>query len=448
MSTLYVRLPARAAAENAEHWTMLPCPFALASASGQIEREGVEPLATLSSLGSAARQTVLIAAASDVSVFRLQVPPMSPARLRAALPNLVEDRLITDPEDCVLVVADSGMRVPRAGLRTVAVMQRAWLELLLRSWTASSTHRLHVVPAQFCLPWEEGVVSAALSQHGADIDLAVRLGEHEGLGIPVLADSGESVVEDVLTTLQALAPQAQINLRVADAAIDALRQAAASRGMDERISIQPDDWRYWIAGTKAGTKAGTTAGTTTSAMQLDLMRGLAKGSEPVINWRAWRVPLMLAAVLLAVNVLALNIDWWRMRSDADALRATMAEIFRTAFPKEPVVLDPMAQMQQKLAAAKRGGGEWAPDDFLTLAAGFADAMSSVQRRLAPDSPTATSQTPIAALDYKDRTLLVRFKPQQQLPVQQMRDALAARQLSLTPAPAQGGAQVWQIGRTK
>ena len=65
---------------------------------------------------------------------------------------------------------------------------------------------------------------------------------------------------------------------------------------------------------------------------------------------AWRQPLALAAAVLAINVAALNIDWWRMKAEANSLRASMTQTYKSALPKETVIIDPVAQMWQKIAA--------------------------------------------------------------------------------------------------
>ncbi|MDP9109640.1 MAG: type II secretion system protein GspL, partial [Pseudomonadota bacterium] len=130
MSTLYIRLLSNAAAERLGELRQLHCPFALVSEPGAVEREGEATLADLAPMiAQAARVTVLLAA-SDVSLLRLKVPPLSPARLRAALPNLLEEKLMSDPADCVIVAGALS-----EGLRTVAVVQRAWLEQLASTLT-------------------------------------------------------------------------------------------------------------------------------------------------------------------------------------------------------------------------------------------------------------------------------------------------------------------------
>lgn len=426
MSTLYIRLPSNAAADIAPRWLDLACPFAVVANGGAIEREGTAPLADLSELTSKANRTVLLLAASDVSLLRVAVPPMSAARLKAALPNLVEDQLITDPADCVVVAGGLA-----EGLRTVAVVQRTWLETLVSTFIGFGARHLAALPAQLCLPHHAGSVSAAITGQETNIDLTLRLSEQDGIGLPIMPEQPESAVYEVLQALHTMVPESPITLYVPQSAVPIYQQAlAAAEAPDERIGVFADNWSRWIAG------AGRTS--------LDLITGLSASSGPQLNWRPWRWPLILAGAVLFVNIVALNLEWWRMKNEANSLRAAMTQIYKTTYPKEPVIIDPIAQMRQKIAAAKRDSGQAASDDFTALAAAFGAAWSNVMQA----QPTSKTPPGIAALEYRERSLFVRLKPDAQAPTEQMKSALASRNLSLNLAPSQSAAVVWQIRSVK
>ena len=167
MSILYIRLPSKVAADNSQHWISLPCPFALVSRGDAIEREGVVPLSDLGDMVGKAQRVVLLVAASDVTLLRIQVPPLSAARLRAALPHLVEDQLMSDPSECVIVAGTSF-----EGLRTVAVANSGWLEVLSKTMVTFGVKDIVAVPAQLCLPYQATAVSAAIAGHDAEIGRA------------------------------------------------------------------------------------------------------------------------------------------------------------------------------------------------------------------------------------------------------------------------------------
>jgi general secretion pathway protein L len=418
LSILYIRLPSKAAADGASEWAALACPFALVSQGSAIEREGVATSSELSALVQKAQRVVLLIAASDVSLLRIKVPPMSAARLKAALPNLVEDQLVTDPAECVMVAGAAA-----DGLRTIAVVQRAWLESVSKAFAGFGARNITALPSQLCLPYQAGAASAAINVHDADIDVTLRLSEYEGIGLPIMPEQPASAAHEVVEALSAVVPQGPIALYVPQALVRDFQEVVEGNGETaQRISVFADSWSRWIAGA--------------ASMTLDLMPGLGAAAGPGLNWRPWRVPLALAAAVLLINIIGLNLDWWRLESEANTARAAMTRIYKSAFPKETVIVDPVAQMRQKVAAAKRGSGQAAPDDFTALVAAFAEAWAgATQGRNTPGSG-------IAGLEYRERSLFVRLAPQGEAPTEQVSRALAERGLSLVPA--QAGAVVWQI----
>jgi len=433
LSTLYIRLVSKAAADSAPHWPALACPFALASHGSSIERQGTAPLSELSDTVAKAQRVVLLLAASDVTLLRVKVPPLSSARLKTALPNLVEDQLIADPSDCVVVAGGLS-----EGLRTVAVAQRAWLDILVKTLIAFGARHIAALPAQLCLPYQSdqpGSVTAAINDRddagqNTGIDMTLRLSEQDGIGLAIAPEKDEPAAHVAIRTLCAVVPEAPVSLYVPQSLVrtyqevvnDTVAQNKVAPG--KRISVSADNWSRWISGA-----SGTT---------LDLMAGLGLGTGPRLVWHAWRWPLAIAATILIVNITALNIDWWRMKSEASALRAAMIQIYKSAYPQESVIIDPVAQMQQKIAMAKHASGLPAPDDFTVITASFGEAWSSA----------AGKANSIASLEYRERSLYVRLKPGGEAPAQQIKAALARRDLVLDLAPEQSGAVVWKIRSAK
>lgn len=407
MSILYLRHPPKAVSEAA--LVPLPCRFALLSNSGALEREGMSSLSGLAEAIRQAARVVLLLAASDVSLLRVKVPPLSGARLKAALPNLVEDQLMSDPAECAFAIGAA----QEDGMRTVAVVNRAWLEQLSATLTGLGARRLSALPAQLCLPLPPGAVAAAVVEYGTDSDVGLRWSEQEGIGFCVGGSDGNAAAE-VVAAVRLMAPQAALMLQVAPASMAAYQQAAAG---DAQLQIVAEDWLQCAAAARE--------------VRLDLMAGLGAAAGPQLDWRPWRWPAALALLALLVHVVGLNVSWLRLQREADLLQNGMSQTFRAAFPQESVVIDPLAQMQQKINAARQGSGQAAPDDFLALASAFGSAWSSV-----PQAGKAT----IAALEYRERSLLVRIKPAEALAAASIRPALTAHKLGLT----EQGAGVWQI----
>lgn len=428
MSTLYIRLPARATLDSAAAVAMPDCRFALVADSGRIERQGAEQLSGLAEVIAGATRVVVLLAAADVNLLQLQVPPLSDAKLKLALPNLVEEQLLVDPFDCVIVAGRK--RSGRAAAqvedkqRLIAVVQRDWLELLVKTLLALGAHNLQAWPAQLCLPLREpDTAAAAITDHGGDIDVALRTSAEQGLGWSLSPASGQSVAQGVLDSMAAIVPQLPVTLYVPQSSLAQYQELA-----QPQVTVLADDWSHWIPGAQDLARTG-----------VDLMSGLtasAAGTE--FSWRRWRWPLGLAAAVLLVNVVSLNYDWLRMRREAASLRAGMMQSYRAAFPKETVIVDPIAQTRQKIAAAQRDGGQLAPDDFLALASIFGAAWAG--------SPQSADIAAISSVEYRDHHLLVRLKNPADADAAeaQVKSVLESSQLTLRK-PASGA---WQIGSRK
>jgi general secretion pathway protein L len=421
LSTLYIRLPSKTAAEGVEHWLTLPCAFASVSTGVAIEREGVASLAELAAAVAAAQRVVLLVAASDVTLLRIKTPPLSAAKLRQALPHLVEDQLMTDAAECVVVAGELA-----DGLRTAATVQRAWLDILAQTFSSFGARSLVALPAQLCLPYQAGRVTAAFTECGADLDIALRLTEQGGIGLPIMPEAAQTAAAEVLAAVRAVAPVMPVTLYVPQARVaeyqEALRSGVADVPAPQEISVFADNWSNWL---QAADKAS-----------LNLMSGMAGGAGAQMQWRPWRWPIALAAAILLINAIGLNIDWWRLKREATALRTGMIQLYKSAYPNETVILDALAQMHKKVAEAERNAGQVQADDFGQIAANFAEALAAQE----PGKGAAA----IALLEYHERSLLVHLKPGSNLSSDKMAAALTARNLSLS-SPSNG---VWQIKGAK
>jgi len=403
LTTLYIRLPARADGEGGLSR------FALVADSGAIDQHGEGVLRGLGDLVAASRRVVLLLAASDVTLLQVKAPPLSALRLKAALPSLVEEQVLGDPADCVLTVAPAQSD---AGLRSVAVVQRSWLEPLVRGVLTLGARQVAALPAQLCLPLLPGHVSACVS----DADIVVRDGLYHGFGLAIA-----STPDVALQTARALAGDAPLTLYVPSEALAQYQALVGDVGdAGAAVTLEADAWQHWIAGSKTTT--------------LDLVPGLGAAGARATDWQRWRWPIRLALLALVVNLAGLNVQWLQQRREAGALRQANLQIYKAAFPKDTVIQDPVLQMRANIARAKAAGGQAGTDEFTYLAAAFGEAARALPRPVA-----------VASLDYRERALSVKIKPESSDPgvVATLNAALAGRGLGLTEAaPA-----TWQIRNT-
>ena len=406
MTTLFIRYPAKASVDSGAAQT---CPFALVGDGGNLLQQGASPLGNLGDMVTSARRVVLLLAAPDTTLLRVKTPPLSAAKLKAALPALVEEQVLGDPADCVLAAtAEDG-----EGLRTVAVVQRAWLEVLVKALLAQGAHAVSVVPSQLCLPFQPGAVSATLLPGDAGYDLVMRQSQFEGLGLTLLSSFGGLAVI-------ALVGEQPVTLYLPAAQMAQFAPLAAEV---PHLTLEEDHWAHWVASSRS---AG-----------LDLAPALGASGASARAWQRWRWPLRIAALAVVVNVVGLNIEWMRLKNEARLVTQSMTQTFKSVYPKEPLVAAPIDQMSRNIRLAKANSGQTGPDEFVTLSAGFGEALGMLPNR-----------DIIATLEYKDRALVVKLKPNtvDAAAVAQLRSALAGRKLDLqepTPGswkivPAAGG----------
>jgi general secretion pathway protein L len=434
-SALYLRLPARVLPRDTG--ASLPVLSFAIAARGRLQRVGHASLPELFALMQQSQRVVLLLAASDVSLFNIAVPPLSPARLKAALPALVEDRVIGDPADCAIAVgpANGSSGAGASHERLVAVADRVWLQAWIDSLRRHGARRVSALPFALCLPLPAGHVAASVAEHGGQRELALRLSAQQGMGLPLSSEDVEQLPAEVFQLLSTFAGPRPVQLSLPPTLLEAFRQAyghlaagetaAASDRSDTQpvaaIALREENWAAWVEG------AGH--------VSIDLASAIVADTGDATDWRRWRWPLALGAALLLLNVAALNWDWWQLRSEGQQLRESIERSFRRSFPNEAMA-DPVAQLRQKRAAARQAAGEFVPGDFIALSAALGDAWAEAGAAMGADARA------IAAMDYRDAVLTVRFKPGQQPSLDAARAALAARGLEATAVA--GDAAQWQV----
>ncbi|KML55115.1 general secretion pathway protein GspL [Burkholderia cepacia] len=426
MSTLIVSLPPREPAVPLQEWQWPELPFTLVDKAGHVQRAGRAALALL----PRASATVLIVAARDVLLLAAMVPPLKGPKLRQALPNIVEDQLIQDPLGCHIALDPAALP---DGRRVLAIVDRAWFRTICDAFTAAGHRHLSAVPATRCLPAPRTSAEAAAAAPAdgevanlADAALAAGAVEPPAHPPAVAAVLGlAAAVEPALVeagALPAAAGAPRLELAVARGALGEGFAAPASRAAGTLAALAGGgDVELYELGEPGAEPRLASVGRTDGP----LLPGAAPLSFDTFARRAlterfdlcqfefesqpWRfdratvkrlrVPLALVAATLGVAVIGMNLHWWKLSRERDALSAQITETLLSAFPKTTTVLDPPAQMQRQLDQLRLAAGELSPNDFLALSSGLTRSMG------------ALPLNGIASLDYHDRRLDVGFKPE-------------------------------------
>ncbi|MDQ7981652.1 type II secretion system protein GspL [Paraburkholderia sp. SARCC-3016] len=457
MSSLIVLLPsADAHAASAEGVDAMPMPFALLDRSGEITRAGYAALAGL----PRAPSTVLIVAARDTLLLKVNLPPVAGPRLRRVLPNVVEEHLIRDAQNSHVAV---GPDSDQQGERYAAVVEREWFAGVIERFTAAGHRKLRAVPLVHCIPLPEALQAA--DQHADEVqreEVGIEAGERDALFEPqqdvpedpnhaaaneaeantVLAASALIVRHNIRRRLNAEANRID-EAKAVEQAIDGSASAdtTIASGNEEHIEIAVRQGMlgfgmtiraaqldatiaelakrqplavYSLALEEASPHSPSTAFPLAAltlpwpslardalACRFDLCQfEFANGGRSGVGaggLKPWRFAIGFVAAALIVSLVAINVQWIQLRHRRDALNAEMTELVKSAFPDATVILDPHAQMATGLARLRSAAGEPRPDDFAVLASSLSRALGSI-----PSSA-------IAGLDYNSNALDVTFK---------------------------------------
>lgn len=432
MSTLIVLMPPRDPAVHSQEWQLPELPFALLDKAGNTQRAGRAALSLLPK----ASATVMLIAARDLLTLAAAVPPLKGPRLRQALPNVVEDHLIQDPQTCHLALDPQRLA---DGRQIVAAIDRGWFRFLVEAFTSAGHRNLRAVPVSRCLPAPE--IAPALIADAEPAEAVARAAPHAAspassktvvADVPALEPVTACVFGPVISTAPALlagvapepsaaSPQTALELAIVRGMLaEGFAVPAASVAATVTALAGAAPLTSYVLANLPGEPASAAAraalmaslpGAQTLAFETLARRALACrfdlcqfefAAQPWrldrATLRRLRVPIALVAASLVIAVVGANVQWLMMARQRDAIGTQMTELLLNAFPKTTVVLDPPGQMARQLQQLRLAAGEPSPDDFLALADGFARSLGPVP------------VNGIAALDYHDRRLDVTFKP--------------------------------------
>ncbi|WGS49902.1 type II secretion system protein GspL [Paraburkholderia sp. D15] len=444
MSTLIVLLPPRDPAVPSQEWQLPELPFVLLDKSGRTQRAGRSALALL----PRASTTVLMVAARDLLMMPTTLPPLRGPKLRQALPNIVEDQLIQDPQTCHIAVDPKPLA---GGKQMLAIVDRGWFRFICEAFSTAGHRSLRAVPVTRCLPQ-----AAAVADEPAEVAELVSAGEPGALAAatvatslpgvaPVVAPGTASATPMVATVLGAVVQTAPALLlegavEVANDRTVPRVEVAIARGVQgEGLAVPANAVNATLAAlagaapvslymlteipgnepSLAATSPARLASHVHGASPLPFEQLARRALECRFDlcqfefasqpWRLdratlrrLRLPVLLAIGALLVAIVGMNVQWLMLAHQRDAINTQMTELLLNTFPKTTVVLDAPDQMSRQLQQLRVAAGELSPDDFLSLADGLA-------RSLAPVPVNG-----IAALDYHDRRLDVTFKPEVKL----------------------------------
>ena len=304
-----------------------------------------------------ASTVVAVVADSDVSWHRITLPKAPAARLRAALVGVLEDALLDDAETVHLAVAPQAS----AGQPTwIAAVDRRWLRNELAALEKADVFVDRVVP----MAWPDDPPIG----HFADIESGA--GEHSSQGIALNWAHADGVASIRLQggLARALIP----NPTPPDTRWSASPGAAsaAEQWLGGPVPVMPPGERLLQA-----------ARSLWNLRQFDLTQR-TRGARALRDslrrffspeWRPVRIGVL---VLVAAQIVGLNLWAWHQSSAIDGKRTEMRRLAKEAFPRVSdldIQRDPALVVARETQTLRTQAGKPGDSDFETLLQAAASA---------------------------------------------------------------------------
>ena len=333
-----------------------------------------------------AAQIDLVFDPADVFVTAIEPPKLSEGKLRLALPNLLEERLLADAADCHFAFI-----VPRGGTGTttiatmpkmpVAVIDRGVLTHALDACSEAGYRvraaysEIYTVPAP-----SAGVLSVRVDRGRA----VARSATHDGFSF-VLAD-GEVPAALALAVRQLGVKRIQAFGR----------EAGRLTSLSGPLGVQINVASGLVDLPSTESAVNLLQGSFAQGGMLGGFMPLA-GRASALRSASLKVPLAWAAIAALVAIGGMNAYWFKLESETSGIKQQMENAFRTSFPETTAVVDPVLQTKRQLNDLRARAGQPSANDFSVLNARTAQLL------------TAAPLGSVGAIEYRDGALKVKFK---------------------------------------
>ncbi len=402
LSTLYIQLPARTALSGATALSTASLQFALFNEQHRMMQQGVSTLPDLRQLANSVKRLVLLLAVSDSRIMSVAVPKMAANKLKLALPNLLEQQLLSDTTELAIQAL-----AEHEGVWQVAAIERQWLQHLAELFKDWPNRQILAFPRQLMQAENASQSQARIWLNASEnrAQLQVHEPDQPDWGMQAEYSNWSDLLQQVANLFADKLPAIYLDAKQ----LASLRADAQAQEMIAQSNLKWDFHESnWI-----------TAVNEKNLLATDLFQALGKSIKPGMDFKRWRWPLGLLLASALLHIVAINGEWWVQKREAKKIEAAMQEAFKQAFPKEPVIRDPILQAQQKLNSVRRKAGQFAANDFLPLAIQFSEVWES----LVPGRSGS-----VQVLDYKERQLIVKVRSSDMPDFTALQTALQAKGL--------------------
>jgi general secretion pathway protein L len=352
--------------------------------AGPGAQSGETPIALLPK----ARSVDLVFDTADVFVTAIETPKLSDAKLRLALPNLLEDRLLAEANDSHFAYQAVSGRTGSTTIATapklpVAVIDRGLLTRALDVMADIGYRARAAYSAIYTVPAPAAGTLSVRVDGGRDV---ARTGKHEGFSFEFDGTNPPAAL--------ALAVRQLGVKKILAFGADAENLARCAPTLGTAVEVARRDVDLDATESAVNLLQGTFApgGLFGSLALPKLTRGNLK------------LPLIYAGAAMTVFLIGMNAYWFKLQSEESALKERTMNAFRSNFPSYTAIpgggdIGMLSKVtQREMSGLRARAGIASADDFSVLNAQIAQLLT-----LAPLGS-------IAGVEYRDAALKVKFKP--------------------------------------
>lgn len=344
MSALIVHLPETPVTASTE------LEYALTADGSSVARHGAARAAMLPPPGGAGGEVVAVVPAALVSWQRVDLPrgvALRSPRLRQVLEGLLEDRLLDEPEQLHFALEpDARAEAPA----WVAACDRAWLRGALHLLEAHGRAVTRIVP-EFAPQSTSQLQAVGEPDHA----LLVLTGPQGVTALPMAA-----ATLPLLPAMEAGTPW------LAEPALAAQGEQLLQRPPGLQTAAE-----RWVLAARSGWDLAQFEFANTGGARA--LKRLGSAWSDLLSAPEWRPARWGLALLLVLNLAALNAAAWRERSLLEAKRVAMRDMLTRSFPQVKVVVDAPLQMEKEVALLRQATGGASDRDLENLLGAVAGA---------------------------------------------------------------------------
>ena len=383
MTTLRLFITADFKEQSLHDWVLLDL-------TGRLIRQGKSGFRELPICG----ETEVVIPTGLVSFIDIKLPDIAGKKLEAALPFIVEEYVLSSPEDVHVIIAS------RLGDQaTLAIIQKAWVKELVAALSMVKLQAKRMFPDCMLLALNENTWT--LSQQGNKV--LVRTGKTQGFAFDVV-DSDRHEIPYLLMSAfkekhQFIQPS---NLLAYGELAETVKEWARMLGTNDVAAIK-EEWRF--------NKFAATFNL--------LQKEFSPPNDLVQKIYKFKTCAVLASLIFGLQCFFTLIEVGLQYRQAYQLDQQMISLFKASFPETTTIVDAPLQMQRKLEEIKHARGEANSADYQPLLASISKTIGAI--------PVEN----LISMAYQDRKIILIFRIERLEKAEAMRQKLSDAGLMTT-----------------